>query len=88
MKLKENLVLRQVAQNWVVLPVGEATLSFTGMLNLNDSGAMLWKVLEKNPTREALVAALRAEYEVTEEQACADVEAFLKKLTFAGCIEE
>ena len=61
--------LRIFAHNWVVLPVGEATLSFTGMLNLNDSGAMLWKVLEKNPTREALVAALRAGYEVNNNDA-------------------
>ena len=88
MKLKENFVLRQVADNWVVLPVGEAALEFTAMMRLNDAGALLWKTLEKEPTADALVAALTAEYDVSQQQAREDVEAFLQKLTAAGCLEQ
>lgn len=88
MKLKENFVLRQVAGNWVVIPVGDAALGFDGMLTLNDTGAMLWKVLEKDPDPKALVAALTAEYDVSHQQAQEDVEAFLQKLICAGCIED
>ena len=46
MKLKENFVLRRVLNNWVVLPLGSATVDFNGILNLNDSGALLWQQLE------------------------------------------
>lgn len=88
MKLNKDFVLRQVAQTWVVLPLGNTAVDFTGMIKLNDSGALLWQTLEKKPDKEALVAALTAEYDVSESQAQADVDAFLEILTRAGCLEE
>ena len=87
MKLKKNFVLRQVAGAWVVLPLGAETVNFSGMLQLNDSGAMLWRVLEQGGDQEALVNALLGEYDVTREQAEADVQEFLAKLTQAGCMQ-
>ena len=87
MKLKKNFVLRQVAGAWVVLPLGAETVNFSGMLQLNDSGAMLWRVLEAGGDQEALVDALLGEYDVTREQAEADVQEFLAKLDQAGCIQ-
>ena len=88
MKIKDNFALRQVADTWCVLPLGEATLNLNGMLTLNDSGAMLWKTLEKASTKEALVDALLAEYDVTSQQALSDVEEFIEKLRKVDCIEE
>ena len=87
MRLKENYALRQVADSWVVLSVGEETLNFANMLNLNDSGAMLWHVLEKDCSVEALTEALLSEYDVPKEQAAADAEEFLQKLISIGCVE-
>ncbi len=87
MKLNENFVLRQVADTWVVLPLGAATLDFHGMLTLNESGVLLWNTLAQGADREALASALTAEYDVGFDQALADVDAFLKKLEGVGCIE-
>ena len=87
MKLKNDFVLREVAGSWVVLPTGEATVDFNGMLSLNDSGALLWKALESGADRQGLIDALLAEYEVTPDVASADVDAFLAKLSSAGCLE-
>lgn len=86
MKLKKNFVLRQVANVWVVLPLAEETVNFTGMLQLNDSGAMLWKALEQGSDKNAMVNALTAEYMVSRQQAETDVDEFLDKLCQAGCI--
>ena len=88
MKLKENFALRQVAGNWVVIPLMDRSLDFTGILNLNDSGAMLWKCLEKGADVNALADALTAEYDVARSVAMADAEEFLQKLIQAGCVEE
>ena len=49
---------------------------------------MLWRVLEKDCSVEALTQALVSEYKITEEQAKADAEYFLQKLMKIGCIEE
>ena len=88
MKIKKDYALRQIADTWVVLPLAAETVNFSGMLTLNDSGAMLWKTLEKECSVDALTDALMAEYEVEREQAKADAEEFLNKLIQAGCIEE
>lgn len=87
MRIKEDFVLRRVVQTWVVLPLAEETVNFSGMLTLNDSGAMLWKLLEKGCDRNALVHALTSEYAVSAEVAEADVTAFLDKLVHTGCME-
>ena len=88
MKLNKTFVLRQVAGNWVVLPLSDATVNFNGMLSLNETGVMLWKLLEQGSTREALAQALTDEYDVTYDQALADVDEYLGKLARAGCLEE
>lgn len=87
MKIKENFALRQIAGSWVVLPLGEATVDFTGMLTLNESGLMIWHLLEKGSTREAMAQALTDEYEVSYDTAISDVEEYLEKLTQANCID-
>ena len=88
MKVKENLLLRQVAGSWVVVAVGAACVDFNGMLTLNETGAALWKALETGADRAGLAAALTSEYEVAAEQAEADVDDFLTVLRQAGCLEE
>ena len=87
MKIKKNFTLRQVAGTWVVLPLSAATVDFTGMLTLNDTGITLWNMLESDTTREDMAKALTEEYDVTYEQALADIDEFVAKLNAAGCIE-
>ena len=82
MKLKSDLVLRQIADTWVVLPLSKDTLDFDGMLTLNESGAFLWKALQEG---KDLVDALTSEYDVDRQQAAADVEEFLEALRAKGC---
>ena len=88
MKLKTDLVLRQVADTWVVLPLGQAGVSFNGMLSLNGSGALLWQALEQGADREGLADALAAEYDVDRATALADTDEFLATLRQAGCLED
>lgn len=87
MKLREDFALRQVADTWVVLPLGPVTANFNGMLTLNESGALLWKALEQGGDREALADVLCAEYDVARTEALADVDEFLNNLAKAGCLE-
>lgn len=88
MRLKSNFVLRNVAGSWVVLPIADQALDFNGMLTLNQSGVLLWRALEQGGNRTTLASALTDVYDVSFEEALADVNAFLQKLYEAGCIEE
>lgn len=87
MKLKENFALRQVADTWVVFQLWSGTIAFDGMLRLNESGAMLWKLLEQNCDADDLVDALIKEYAVSREDAARDVNEFVSKLAGIGCLE-
>ena len=88
MKTKNNFLLRQVADTWVVMPIGQEMLDFNGMLTLNETGAFLWEKLEEGAELDDLVAALTAEYDVTAEAAREDAAAFCRKLLDAGCVDE
>lgn len=88
MKLNEEFVLRQVADTWVVMPLGQTSVDFSGMLTLNETGAILWQALENGGDRLALAKALRDEYDVAEEDVLADVDAFIAKLQEIGCLTD
>jgi len=45
MKIKNNLILREIAGSWIIVPVAEMVVEFNGLMNLNETGAFLWKKL-------------------------------------------
>lgn len=81
-------MLRTVAGCSVVVAVGMSTMDFNGMINLNDTGAFLWKKLESGASEDELVSAMLSEYDVDEETAKHDIDAFLKKLKEAELLCE
>ena len=87
MKIKEGFLLREIAGGTVVVPVGKTSVDFNGMITLNDTGAFLWKQLENDISEEELLQRLLAEYNVTEDLAKKDINAFIAKLKDAGLID-
>lgn len=83
MKIKDGFLLRQVAGQTVVLPTGNE-LDLNMMITLNDTGAFLWEHLQTETDEDALVAALRGEYDVDEETARASVRRFVEKINDHG----
>ncbi|MBO6062129.1 MAG: PqqD family protein [Clostridia bacterium] len=87
MKIKDGFVLRQVADATIVVPSGKASLDFNGMITLNDTGAFLWKQLEKENTEEGMLEAMLSEYEVDEATAKRGIAKFVAKLSEEGLLE-
>ena len=86
MKVKNNLMLREIAGSWIIVPVGEMVVEFNGLMNLSESGAYLWKKLTEGAEMNELVSGLLAEYHVDEETAKADVEEFVIQLQEKGLL--
>ena len=80
MKIKEDFVLRKVADSYVVVPVNKLTLDFNGIITLNETGAFLWEKMKKDCSEADLVEALLAEYEVSRETAERDVHRVVELL--------
>ena len=87
MKIKNGFVLRVVGGESVVVPVGEMSKKFHGMINLNETGAFLWKFFTEEHTVDEGVQALLNEYEVEESLARTDVETFVKTILDNGFAE-
>ena len=87
MKIKENFILRKIAGDDVVVPIGENIADFNGVITLNETAALLWKELETGSTREELKASLCKEYDVPEEKAYKDIDKFVNILKEHGILE-
>lgn len=87
MKIKDDFILRKVADTYVVVPVNSLTLDFNGIINLNETGAFLFEHLQKGATKEKLLEKLLEEYDVSKQKASSDIEKFIEKVKEADILE-
>lgn len=80
MKVSNQFIMRTIADEHLLIPVGEAAISVKGLIALSESGALLYEKLKGGCSQADLMAALMAEYEVSEDVAVQDVEAFLNQM--------
>ena len=88
MKLKDGVIFTKVADETIVVTVGEAAEAFRGMIKLNSTGTFIAENLLKDVQKEELVATLRQEYEIDEETATMAVESIVEKFQSVGLITE
>lgn len=88
MKIKEGFVLREVMDEYIVMPTGDNIAKFEGAVVLNEVSAFIYKLLEHPMCREDLLAAIVREYDVDEATAAADLDALLSKLAEMGVLEK
>lgn len=87
MRVSKDLILREVAGEYILIPVGKAALEIHGMINLSESAVLLWKKLQEDCTEEELVQALLNEYDIDRETAAADVRELIEQMQKIGVIE-
>jgi hypothetical protein len=79
-RISDQFILRQIAGEYIIIPTGQTTLKFNGMITVNEQGAFLWEALKEEITEDALVDAVLAEYDTDRQTAQADVAEFLEVL--------
>lgn len=88
MKIRQGFKMRDIAGKNVVIATGDAARDFNGIIKLNESATMLWKLLETGSSECDLVDALVEKYEVDRFTAQNDVSMFVTKLKGAGIVDE
>lgn len=88
MKINDSFILREIAGEHILIPVGAAALQLHGMITVSESGLLLYKKLQNECSEEELVDALLAEYEVERDVAAADIKAFLAQMRQIGILSE
>ncbi len=76
MKIKSGFVIREIAGQYMAVPVGERVNDLHGMIALNETGAFIWNLLENEQTEDDLAKALIEEYDVSYEDALEAVKEF------------
>ncbi len=88
MKIVDGFAVREVAGKSVAIAVGGKAASLGGMIALNETGKLLFSLLQEGTTEEKMADALVEAYEIDKETAARDTEAFLAPLRGAKLIEE
>ena len=88
MKIKQGFVLRNVVDEFIVMPTGDNIAKFEGAVVLNEVSAFIFKQLQNPVSREDLLMALLNEYDVDEATAAADLDALLQKFSEMGLLEQ
>lgn len=88
MKIKEGFVLRNVMDEFIVMPTGDNIARFDGAVVLNEVSAFIYKLLETPIGKEDLLSAVLAEYDVEEATAAADLDHILNQFADMGILEQ
>lgn len=88
MKVNGQFILRTIADEHLLIPVGDAAFRIKGLIALSESGALLYNKLMDGCTKDDLINVLTAEYVVSLEVAKHDVDAFLDHMRQLDMIVE
>ena len=80
LRARSGYVLREIAGEYLLIPVELADGSQSQMAVLNEVGSFLWEKLQEEQTLDTMVQAITGEYEVSREEAEADICEFLDHL--------
>jgi hypothetical protein len=81
------VVSRKIADETLIVPIRGGVGDLDSIFSLNPLGSDLWALLESGTTPATLADCVVERYEVTPEQALADIRDFLNDLEGAGLVK-
>lgn len=81
-----GFILREIAGEALLVPVGEQTQTLNGFVTLTSTGAFIWKQLNGTRTAQEVAALLAAECNTAMEKILPDVLEFLQHAHSAGLL--
>ncbi len=87
MRRNDDFILREIAGEFVIIPTGMGAAQFSGMITLSATSAAVWQALEQDCSLPQLVEAVTSQFDVSPEQAEADIEALLRQFEALNLLE-
>ena len=88
MKIRGEFITRQILDDTVVLPVGNTAIEFNNMIMLNSVSLVIWQCLENDVSFDDILKAVTDNFEVSQEQAVADIKEFLDGMRSYNLLDE
>ena len=80
MKKIKEFILREIADEYILIPTGSTTEEFNGIINLTESAAFIWNHIEEANTFEELIHMITSEYDIDKETATQDAYQFINHM--------
>ena len=87
MKIVKEFILREIAGECVLVPTGETTQEFNGLITMTDTAKFIWENIEKVDSFDELIQLMLEEYEIDEETARKDAYVYISQLLQTGFVE-
>ncbi|MDD7389386.1 MAG: PqqD family protein [Lachnospiraceae bacterium] len=87
MKIKGEFILREVAGETLLVPVGETALKFNGMITLNRVSAVIWKALSEQASYNEILGKILGRFDVEPDAARRDLDEFLEQMKAADLLD-
>ena len=88
MRTNPEYILRTIVDDHILVPCGEATTKFNGLINLNETAAFVWNAIDDSKDVDEIIQKVMKEFEVDEEMAAKDVKGLIKELIMVGMVIE
>ena len=88
MKARKGFILRNLAGEYVLAPVGDQVKAFDSLLLMNELSAFIWEKLQRDVSRQELISAILDDYDVDAETCARDLDAALEEMRETGILED
>lgn len=86
-KLKDSYVLRQIAGEYLAVPISNDAGDDTNIVILNPVSQVIWNKLDAGASFDELLNLVTNEFDVSKEAASSDIKEFLDGLEQAGLLK-
>ena len=83
-----DFLLREVAGEAVLIPVGEAGVFENSVISLNDTCSFLWKLFQEPRTVEEVIAEAKTEYSDPDGEMEQGIRSFIEEYVKYGLLKE
>lgn len=86
MKKIKEFMLREVADEYILIPTGKTTEEFNGIISLTETAAFIYEHIEEAKSLEDLIDKITKEYDIDTETAEKDAIIFINHMLETGLI--
>lgn len=87
-KANPDFLLREVAGEAVLIPIGEAGVFENSVISLNDTCSFLWKLFQEPRTEEEVIAEAKKEYSDPDGEMEQGIRSFIEEYVKYGLLKE
>ena len=84
----ENFIFRRIEDETILVPIKDNVGDMGSIYNLNEVGALVWELLDGQKTLGHIRDAVVAQFEVSTQEAQADIFEFISQLAMIDAVIE